>query len=74
MADYEHDGVDGAAVKIWVSAKIIARRWWFGTKTVYYVNTEFLSQGPYETFDEAIEQINLLKWAESQALVSTGQA
>lgn len=58
---------EAESMKVWLSAKAIRRRWWFGHKTVYYVNTEFMSQGPYETVGEALEQMNLLKWAEVQS-------
>jgi hypothetical protein len=51
-------------MKVWVQAKVVPRKWWFGRKVTYYVHTDFMEQGPYRTVDEALDQAVVLRLAD----------
>jgi len=43
-------------MNVWIDAQRVPRRWWWGSVVFYYVKTDFSCDGPYMTFDEAMEQ------------------
>ncbi len=48
-------------MRIWVSARVVPRWWLFGRKTVYFVNTETTTSGPYDSVYDALNLMNAIK-------------
>jgi hypothetical protein len=46
-------------IKVWIEPRYESRWWWFGSRPVYYVCTEFGSQGPFYSEMDARYTANL---------------
>lgn len=45
---------------VWIEAKVVKRRWWFGNRTDFYVCTDYMRWGPLSRA-EATEQATTLR-------------